>query len=172
MRQTYEPKDVSFVPPILRRKWIAPTSPKEVGMALILIGIATSAVSAGPVVWDTIDAVGKPTATGQRVAQAPFRSGASQRMVGVYLFKDQSNVSFAARGGRVFTDKKQIPAQMRVIWPNGRPQAARTIYNHTDYLLALPVGLIIIGFGVWTWRKRTDAFEAAMAVRPDETASS
>jgi hypothetical protein len=168
MRELYEPKDVSFVPPILRRKWIAPNTPKELGLALILIGLAISCVSLAPVVWDSFDQMGKPSAQGQHVTEAPFRSGAAQRMVGVYLFKDESGVTYSARGGRVYTDKKAIPKQMQVIWPLGRPQAARTIFNYLDYLFALPVGLFVIGMGFWVQRKRGDAFAAAMAIKPDE----
>lgn len=169
MRPTYEPKEVNFIPPILRRKWIAPGTPKELGLAIILVGLAVAIVSSSFTIWDTIDRIGKQSAAGTYITFSPFRAGMSERIVGVYIFTDETGVQVPVRGARMFMDREKIPKQARLIWPNGRSQAARPIYEYLDYLLAFPVGLALIGLGVWVRRKRDDPFEVAMATRAEES---
>jgi hypothetical protein len=168
MAQQYHPKPISFVPPILKRKFIAPDNPKEMGTLVMLIGFAIIMVSAWSNVTDLLVSYGKKSAMGTRVAEAPFRSGNAQRMVGVYLFEDEAKVPAGVRGERVFTNKAKVPNQARVVWPRARPQKARVVFEYLDYLLALPIGFGVFGFGMWLKRKRVDAFDEAMGRSDDD----
>jgi hypothetical protein len=163
MAQQFQPKPISFVPPILKRKFVAPDNPREMGTLVMLIGFAIIMVSGWSGVADTFASLGKKSATGTKVAEAPFRSGNAQRMVGVYIFQDEAKVATGVRGDRIFTSKAKVPKQAHVVWPRGRPQQARVVFGYLDYLLGVPVGIGIFGFGFWLRRKRVDPFEAAMA---------
>jgi hypothetical protein len=162
MAQQYQPKPISFVPPILRRKFIAPDNPREMGTLVMLIGFAIFMVSAWAGVADVVTSFGKRSAIGTKVAEAPFRSGNGARMVGVYLFDDEAKVTAWVRGERVYTNKAKVLKQVRVVWPKGRPQRARVVYEQLDYLWGVPVGFGVFGFGMWLRRKREDAFDVAM----------
>lgn len=162
MAQQYQPKPISFVPPILKRKFIAPDNPREMGTLVMLIGFAIFVVSGWSGVADSVSSLGKRSATATKVAQAPFRSGNAVRMVGVYVFKDEVGAATGVRGERIFTRSAKIPKQAHVVWPRGRPQKARVVFEHLDYLFGVPVGLCVFGFGMWLRRKRVDAFEEAM----------
>lgn len=162
MPQQFQPKPLNFIPPVLRRKFIAPDNPREIGNLIIIVGLAIFIVSMWSFVTDTFVRMGTRSAAGELVASAPFRSGNAQRMVGVYLFKDESSLPVAVRGDRVFTRKAKIPETAHVVWPRGRSQKARVIGEYHDYLLGAPIGLAVIGFGFWVRRKRIDPYEAAM----------
>jgi hypothetical protein len=168
MAQQYHPKPISFVPPILKRKFIAPDNPRELGTLVMLIGFAIVLVSGWSGVADTLTSLGKRSTIGTRVAEAPFRSGNAQRMVGVYLFEDEAKVPSGVRGDRVFTNKAKIPKQARIVWPRGRAQKAKVVFEHLDHLLGVPIGFGVLGFGLWIRRKRVDAFETAMGRTSDE----
>jgi hypothetical protein len=167
MAQQYHPKPISFVPPILKRKFVAPDNPREMGTLVMLIGFAVIVVSGWNGVRDTVVKIGKRSGVGEMVASAPFRSGNAQRMVGVYIFPDEAKLPVAVRGDRVFTRKAKIPKTAHVVWPNGRPQKALVVDEYLDYLLGVPVGFGIFGFGLWLRRKRVDAFEEAMSTQAD-----
>jgi hypothetical protein len=162
MAQQFQPKPINFVPPILRRKFIAPDNPRELGTLVMLIGFAVFVVSAWSNVNDVFTRMGKRSTTGEFVASAPFRSSNAQRMVGVYVFKDEANTTFGVRGDRVYTRRAKIPRKATVVWPNGRSQKARVVGEYYDYLLGLPIGAAIFGFGLWLRRKRVDPYEQAM----------
>jgi hypothetical protein len=162
MAQNYQPKPINFVPPILRRKFIAPDNPREIGTVIIIVGLAILIVSMWAFVSDSLTRMGTRSATGEFVASAPFRSGNAQRMVGVYIFKDEANIPVAVRGERVFVRKAKIPRKAHVVWPRGRPTKATVIGEYMDYLFGTPFGIAIIGFGIWMRRKRIDPYEAAM----------
>ena len=161
-------KPISLVPAALKRKFITPDNPREMGTLVMLIGFAVFMVSGCNNVSDVFTRMGTRTATGEFVASAPFRSSNKQRMVGVYIFKDEANVPVGVRGDRVFTRRAKIPKQAVVVWPPGRPQKARVVGEYYDHLLGLPVGLAIFGFGIWLRRKRVDLFEQAMNSTPQE----
>lgn len=162
MRLEHHPKPVSFVPPLFRRKFIAPDNPREMGTLVMLIGLAILIVSLWTGVLDLSAAVGKKSAIGDQVAVAPYRSANAARIVGVYIFTDERGVPSGVRGSRVFFEKAKVPKSARVVWPRGRPQKARVVYQHLDHLFGLPVGLSVIGFGLWLRRKRLDPLEAAL----------
>jgi hypothetical protein len=162
MAQQYHPKPISFVPPLFRRKFIAPDNPREMGTLVMLIGFAIVMVSAWANVADVFASLGKQSATGTRVAQAPYRSGNVARMVGVYVFVDDYKVPTGVRGSRVYTNKAKIPRNARVVWPRGRSQKAQVVFENLDHLWGVPVGLGVLWLGIWVRRKRVDAFEAAM----------
>jgi hypothetical protein len=162
MAQQYHPKPISFVPPILKRKFIAPDNPREMGTLVMLIGFAIILVSGWSAVADTLTSLGKESTLGARIGEAPFRSGNAQRMVGVYLFEDDAKVPTGVRGERVFTNKAKMPKQARVVWPRGRSQKAKVVFEQLDHLLVVPIGFGVFGYGLWLRRKRVDAFEVAM----------
>jgi hypothetical protein len=162
MRKEHHPKPVSFVPPLLRRKFVTPDNPREMGTLVMLIGFAILFVSAWTGISDTLASMGKKSAIGERVAVAPFRSGNAARMVGVYVFKDEASIPSGVRGSRVYYEKTKVPKTARVVWPRGRSQKAQVVFQHLDHLFGLPIGLGVLGFGLWIRRKRVDAFEAAM----------
>ena len=170
MAQQFQPKPINFIPPILRRKFIAPDNPREMGTLVMLIGLAVLIVSAWNNVSDLGTRVGKRAGSGEFVASAPFRSGNAQRMVGVYIFKDENQIPVGVRGDRVFTRKAKIPVKADVVWPRGRPQKAQVVGEYYDHLLGLPVGLAIFGFGMWLRRKRVDTYLQAM--KPNDTDTS
>jgi hypothetical protein len=162
MRIEYHSKPVNFVPPLLRRRFIAPDNPREMGTLVMLFGLAIVFVSAWAGVMDFVASIGKKTALGERVAVAPYRSGNAARMVGVYVFVDEQKVPLGVRASRVYFDKAKVPKQARIIWPRARPQRARVVYQYLDHLFGLPIGFVVVGFGLWLSRKRIDAFETAM----------
>jgi hypothetical protein len=168
MAQQYQPKPISFVPPILKRKFVAPDNPREMGTLVMLIGFAVIIVSGWNNVSDLFTRVGKRTATGEIVASAPFRSSNKVRMVGVYLFRDEGNLPVGVRGDRIFTRKAKIPKTAQVVWPRGRSQKAHVVGEYYDYLLGLPIGAAIFAFGFWLRRKREDPYETAMNISPDD----
>jgi hypothetical protein len=167
MAQQYQPKPISFAPPILRRKFIAPDNPRELGNLVILVGLAILLVSMWANVSDIFVTIGKRSTTGEFVATAPYRSGNALRMVGVYVFKDESGVPMGVRGERVFVRKAKIPKKAHVVWPRGRPGKAQVTGEYYDYLFGVPVGLAVIGFGFWVRRKRVDPYETAMNTQED-----
>ena len=162
MAQKFQPTPINFVPPILRRKFIAPDNPREMGTLVMLIGLAVLVVSSWNNVSDIFTRMGTRATSGEFVATAPFRSGNAQRMVGVYIFNDEAKMPVGVRGERVFTRKTKIPRKAEVVWRSGRPQKARIVGEYYDYLLGIPVGLAILGFGMWLRRKRIDPYERAM----------
>jgi hypothetical protein len=162
MVQQYQPKPINFVPPNLRRKFITPDNPREMGTLVILIAISVTVVSAWNNVADVFTKMGTRTGAGEFVATAPFRSQNKQRMVGVYVFKDEAKVTLGVRGDRVFTRSAKVPREAVVVWPPGRPQKARVVGEYYDHLLGIPVGLAIFAFGLWLRRKRIDPYELAM----------
>jgi hypothetical protein len=168
MAQQYTPKPISFVPPILKRKFIAPDNPREMGTLVMLIGLAIMLVSSWNNVSDVFTRMGKRAATGEFVATAPFRSSNKVRMVGVYIFKDETNMPVGVRGERIFVRKAKVPKKAEVVWPRGRSQKARVVGEHYDHLLGLPIGMAIFGFGLWLRRKREDPYEVAMNIVPDD----
>jgi hypothetical protein len=171
MAQQHKPKPISFVPPILRRKFIAPGNPREMGTLVIIVGIAIILVSAWTNVSEVFARVDKRSATGELVATAPFRSSNALRMVGVYIFVDEAKAPFAVRGDRVFTRKAKVPKQAQIVWPAGRPQRARVVGGYYDQLLGLPFGIAILGFGLWLRRPRIDPYELATRPRENDPAT-
>jgi hypothetical protein len=173
MAQNYTPKPISFVPPILKRKFIAPDNPREMGTLVMLISFAVVGVALWPSLSDALTSYGARSAKAEYVGSAPYRSGNEARKVGVYVFQDEANANVGVRGNRVHTNQAAIPKSAHVVWPKGRAQKAKVIYEHKDYLVAVPIGLAIFGFGLWLRRKRIDAFAQAMNGSPtDETTSS
>jgi hypothetical protein len=168
MAQQYQPKPISFVPPILKRKFIAPDNPREMGTLVMIFGFAILMVSAWPNVADLMTRLGTRSASGTYVGEVPFRSNNAQRMVGVYVFKDEAQTPFGVRGERVFTNKAKVPKTASVVWPRGRPQKAKVVGEYYDYLLGIPVGLAVFGFGLWLRRKRKDPYEDALSQSPAE----
>ncbi len=171
MAQQYQPKPISFTPPILRRKFIAPDNPREMGTLVMIVGFVIIFVSAWNNIGDVWAGMGTRSASGKFVATAPYRSGNEQRMVGVYIFYDESQVAVGVRGERVFTNKSVIPKKAHVVWPSGRPQKARVVGEYYDFLFGLPVGIAVFGFGIWLRRKRVDPYEEAMFGADDDEAT-
>lgn len=161
MVQTYQPKPISFVPPILRRKFIAPDNPREMGTLVIIVALAVLLVSAWNWVDDRFAAAGAQAASGRLVSTSPYQSGNAQRMVGVYVFAGEAGQPFAVRSNRVRLRKADVPKQARIVWRSGLEHRARVIGEYRDYLLGIPVGLVIFGFGLWLRRKRPDAWQVA-----------
>jgi hypothetical protein len=168
MAQQFQPKPISFVPPILKRKFIAPDNPREMGTLVMLIGFAIIIVSGWNNVADMIARFDKRTAIGEFVATAPFRSSNPVRMVGVYVFEDEAKMPVGVRGERIFVRKAKVPRKAEVVWPRGRSQKARIVGEYYDYLLGVPIGLGILAFGFWLRRKRVDPYEVAMNIMPDD----
>jgi hypothetical protein len=168
MPENYQPKPISFVPPALKRKFIAPDNPREMGNLVILVSIAILIVTLWSGVADLVTSFGKQSAIGQRVAEAPFRSSSQARLVGVYLFEDEAKIQNAVRGERVFVDRTKIPKTARVVWPRGRPQKARVVFENLYQLFGIPIGIGVFGLGLWIRRKRVDLYAAAM--NPTENA--
>jgi hypothetical protein len=162
MAQQFQPKPVNFVSTSLRRKFIAPDNPREMGALVILIGLAVLIVSTWALMSDTLQTMGARSQNGELVATAPFRSSNAQRMVGVYIFNDEANVPVAVSSSRVYLRNASVPKSAKVIWPRGRPAQAKVVGEYYDYLLGAPIGLGIIGFGLWLRRKRPDPYEAAL----------
>jgi hypothetical protein len=169
MPQHYQPKPISFLPPILRRKFILPGNPREMGTLVMIIGMAIILVSVWSNVSEAFARFGKRSSTGELAATAPFRSSNALRVVGVYIFVDEAKVPAAVRGDRVFTRKAKVPKQAQIVWPAGRPQRARVVGEYYDQLLALPVGVAILGFGLWMRRPRIDPYELAMKSSENDT---
>ena len=167
MTQQFQPKPINFIPPVLRRKFIVPDNPREMGTLVVIIGLVIMIVSGWNNIADLFAQMGKRHASGAFVASAPFRSNNAQRMVGVYLFKDEGGLDVGVRGERVFTNRASIPKKASIVWPSGRSQKARLVGEYYDHLFGLPVGLAIFGFGLWLRRKRVDRFEEAMNSAPD-----
>jgi hypothetical protein len=167
MAQNYQPKPINFVPPILRRKFIAPDNPREIGNVVIIVGLAILAVSTWASINDVFVAMGTRNSKGDLVASAPFRSNNPVRMVGVYIFKDERGTLMGVRGERIFVRKASIPKKANVVWPRGRSGQAKVVGEYWDYLWGAPIGLSVIGFGFWVRRKRVDPYLAAM--NPDST---
>jgi hypothetical protein len=162
MAQKYVPKPISFAPPILKRKFIAPDNPREMGAMVMIIGFVITTVCAWPTVNDIKVSQGAMSATAKLVANAPHRLGNESRLVGAYLFQDEVNADEAVRSNRIHANGTRIPKTARVVWPKGRPQKAQVIGEYHDYLLGVPIGLGIFGFGLWLRRKREDGFDEAM----------
>jgi hypothetical protein len=162
MPETYQPKPISFVPPILKRKFIAPDNPREMGTLVFLIGLAIFLVSSYNNVSDIFTRMGKRATTGEFVATAPFRASNPSRLVGVYLFEDENKVPASVRGDRVYLKKNKVPKSAQIVWKRGRPQTAEVVGEYYDYLFGVPVGLGIMGLGLWIRRKRADPYEVAM----------
>ena len=153
MPQHYKPKPISFLPPILRRKFILPGNPREMGTLVMIIGMAIILVSVWSNVSEAFARFGKRSSTGELAATAPFRSSNALRVVGVYIFVDEA----------------KVPKQAQIVWPAGRPQRARVVGEYYDQLLALPVGVAILGFGLWIRRPRIDPYELAMKSSENDT---
>ncbi|MCA3695046.1 hypothetical protein [Aquidulcibacter sp.] len=165
----HQPKKMSFVPPILRRRFIVPDNPRELGTLVAIIGLAISLISAGPTVLDLTQWMGKRQAEAKLVATVPFRANLESRLVGVYLFDDENKLQVAVRGDRVYLSKAAVAPKALVVWRAGRSDKAKTLFQYLDYLLGLPIGLTVLAWGLTIRVKRPDPFEEAMADRSDES---
>lgn len=163
----HQPKNMSFVPPILRRKFIVPGNPRELGTLIAIIGLAIALISAGPTGLDLSHWMGKHQTEAKLVATVPFRANLESRLVGVYLFEDENKLQVAVRGHRVYLSKAAVAPKALVVWRAGRSDKAKTLFQYLDYLLGLPIGLGILAFGLFIRVKRPDRFEEAMADRSD-----
>jgi hypothetical protein len=163
----HQPKNMSFVPPILRRKFIVPGNPRELGTLIAIIGLAIALISAVPTGLDLSHWMGKHQTEAKLVATVPFRANLESRLVGVYLFEDENKLQVAVRGHRVYLSKAAVAPEALVVWRAGRSDKAKTLFQYLDYLLGLPIGLGILAFGLFIRVKRPDRFEEAMADRSD-----
>lgn len=168
----HQPKPISFVPPILRRKFVMPDNKREQGTMIALVGLAVCLVTAGPTVKDLAYLPGKRVVEAPRVTTAPHRANLAGRMVGVYLFKDETGVELVARGDRVYTQRKLVPAKASVVWKAGRANKARVVFQYQDYLLGLPVGLAILSLGLWMRFARPARARITVTVTPGEAKGS
>lgn len=167
MPNYHQPKNMSFVPPILRRKFIVPDNPRELGTLIAVIGLAIALISAGPTGLDLSHWMGKRQTEAKLVAIVPFRANLESRLVGVYLFEDENKLQVAVRGDRVYLSKAAAAPKALVVWRAGRSDKAKTVFQYLDYLLGLPVGLGILAFGLFIRIKRPGRSEEAMADRSD-----
>lgn len=167
MPKYHQPKNMSFVPPILRRKFIVPDNPRELGTLIAIIGLAICLISAGPTVVDLGHWMGKRQTEAKLVATVPFRANLESRLVGVYLFEDENKLQVAVRGDRVYLSKAAVAPKALVVWRSGRSDKAKTVFQYLDYLFGLPIGLGILAWGLFSRVKRPDPFEQAMADRSD-----
>ncbi len=168
MPNHHQPKNLSFVPPILRRKFIVPDKPRELGNLVVIIGLAISLMSAWPTAVDLTQWMGKRYTEAKRVAIVPYRASLQSRLVGVYLIEDENKVQVAVRGSRVYLSKEAVAPKASVVWRAGRSDKAKTLFQYLDYLLGLPIGLGIVAWGLYIRTKRQDPFEKAMANHSDE----
>ncbi|MFN5269890.1 MAG: hypothetical protein ACK5DN_06995 [Hyphomonadaceae bacterium] len=168
MPNHHQPKNLSFVPPILRRKFIVPDKPRELGNLVVIIGLAISLMSAWPTAVDLSQWMGKRYTEAKRVAIVPYRASLQSRLVGVYLIEDENKVQVAVRGSRVYLSKEAVAPKALVVWRAGRSDKAKTLFQYLDYLLGLPIGLGIVAWGLHIRTKRQDPFEKAMANHSDE----
>jgi hypothetical protein len=150
----HQPKKLSFVPPILKRKFVMPEDPRELGTLIIIVGLSISLITSGPTAADLLAQHNAQEAKGKLVATSPFRAGIKQRMVGVYIFEDEAQVPASVRGSRVYLKAEAVPKTATIVWKRGRPQTAQVIYAYFDYLLGLPIGLATIAMGLWIARKK------------------
>lgn len=167
MPNYHQPKNLSFVPPILRRKFIVPDKPRELGTLVIIIGLAISLMSAWPTAVDLTQWLGKRQMEAKRVAIVPYRASLKSRLVGVYLIEDENKVQVAVRGSRVYLSKEAVAPKALVVWQAGRSNKAKTLFQYLDYLLGLPIGLTIMAWGLTIRANRPDPFEAAMGQGTD-----
>jgi hypothetical protein len=163
MAQYHQPKNLSVVPPILRRKFIVPDNPRELGSLVAIIGVAISLTCAWPSAHDLFSLFGKQQAQAKLVASVPYRASLETRLVGVYLFKDETNALVAVRGNRVYLKKAAIANKVTIVWKSSRSTQAKGVFEYLDYLLGLPIGLGIFGWGLTLLTKKPDPFEEAMA---------
>jgi hypothetical protein len=167
MVQKYQPLSMNFLPPILKRKFIAPGTPREMGAFVMIVGFAVFVVSAWPSVADLVASKGKRSTMGEFVAGVPSVADNQSRLVGVYIFTDENKAPAAVRGERIRPTAAALPKKARVVWSSGRAQKARVVGEYPDYLFGIPIGLAIFGFGMWLRRKRVDPYEKAMETSPD-----
>jgi hypothetical protein len=163
----HQPKKMSVVPPILRRRFIVPDNPRELGTLVAIIGLAISLISSGPTILDLSNSMGKRQTEAKLIATVPFRANLESRLVGVYLFDDESKLQVAVRGDRVYLSKAAVAPRALVMWRAGRSDKAKTVFQYLDYLLGLPIGLGILVWGLSIRIRRPDPFEEAMANRSD-----
>lgn len=153
----HQPKNLSFIPPVLRRKFIVPDNPRELASLVIIIGLAVTLITGLPQLNDALAAVQQRTAPARLVASVPFRANIEQRMVGVYVFADETGADASVRGDRIYYDKAKVPKSVLVAWKPGRVQTAQPVWDYLDYALGLPFGLALIAGGFWLrMRKRVD----------------
>ncbi|MEY3233502.1 hypothetical protein [Aquidulcibacter sp.] len=168
MPNYHQHKNMSFVPPILKRKFIVPDNPRELGTLVAIIGLAISLMSAWPTAIDLTQWMGKRHTEAKRVAIVPYRASLQSRVVGVYLIEDENKVQVAVRGTRVYLSKEAVAPKALVVWRAARSDKAKTLFQYLDYLLGLPIGLGILSWGMIIRSKRSDPFGEAMADLSDE----
>ncbi|GIU66217.1 hypothetical protein [Candidatus Phycosocius spiralis] len=172
MVQYHQPKHLSVLPPILRRKLIIPDNPRELGSLVVIIGLAITLTCAWPNCHDLYKRIGKQQVKASLVAVVPYRANSQSRLVGVYLFKDETNRLVAVRGNRVYLKQAAIPHQARIVWKSGRSLEAQVVFEYLDYLVGLPIGLAVLTWGLFMRTTRRELIEAGMVCDlEDESAS-
>lgn len=143
------PSKIRLALPLVNRRWIVPSDPREAGNAVLLVALAITFLALWGPVGDRVVTLGHSTAMAERAGQAPHRGEIRERLVGVYVFRDETGQPVPVTGRRVRLQPGDVPPRARAAWPAGRPFEARVIGEYDDRLFALPVGLALAAAGFW-----------------------
>jgi hypothetical protein len=163
MTRDYEPKPIRFALPLSSKRFIMPASRREMGLAVQMVGLATLIVSGWGPTGEAIAHIGARQGQGERVAIIPYRGQIEQRLVGVYVFRDEQGIAASVNGSRVRLTKESVPSTARVVWPTGRPQQARVVGEYQDRWIGVVAGLLLFGFSFWLRRPIVDEIARQMA---------
>jgi hypothetical protein len=162
MSRNFDPKPMRFALPLSSKRFIMPGNRREMGLAVQMVGLATLIVSAWGPSQEAWAHIGARKTDAERVGIIPYRGQIEQRLVGVYVFRDEAGVLSSVNGSRVRLNKETVPQLVKVVWPNGRPQEARVVGEYLDRWLGVLAGALLLGLSFWLRRPLVDEIEERM----------
>ena len=167
----------------LKRKFPMPVGRKDQAMGYTLVGLAIVGGAGFDPASDAWALATQRSATGELVATTSLygaagrkavdlttgqavndvrRSNTQTRLVGTYLFSDETGSPRVALSRKPRYKVDEVPTSLTVVWPQGRVDQAKAVGEYNWQWGIVAIGVVVLGFGLWMRRP-----EKPPIVRPE-----